>query len=238
MQIKFSGSILAITFKEQSIKWKPLILAHVSRSIVVVHDYISRLMDRVCLDKQVCDQLWDTVIIDELQKRYTRAMDQARFLLRIERDGMPSTYNHYFNAEVQRKRQGRINASLRSKAIEIPIAATKKSFHAIPTSSLSDTIVDKSNAEQICEDILDNLANYYKVSRKRFVDVVCRQVIGHFLLEGEESPLKVLCSDLVHRLDAEQLETIAGEDVQTKEQRAMLESDIKNLEEAMEVLRR
>ncbi|KAF2657436.1 interferon-induced GTP-binding protein Mx2 [Lophiostoma macrostomum CBS 122681] len=232
----FSGSILAITFKDQSQKWKPLVLAHVSRSIGVVHDYISTLLNHICSDKQVRDQLWEIVIVDELRKRYARAMDHARFLLRIERDGMPSTYNHYFNAGVQKKRQARINKSLKSKAV----GHTLKNgtyVEAVPTTSLSDTVVHKSNAEQVREDILDNLASYYKVSRKRFVDVICRQVIGHFLLEGEESPLKVLCSDLVHKLDTEQLEMIAGEDVHTKDHRAMLVSDIKNLEDAMKVLR-
>jgi hypothetical protein len=35
----------------------------------------------------------------------------------------------------------------------------------------------------------------------------------------------------VHKLDTAQLETIAGEDVQTKVQREMLEIDIRNLKE-------
>ncbi|KAF2740333.1 interferon-induced GTP-binding protein Mx2 [Polyplosphaeria fusca] len=232
----FSGSILAITFKEQSKKWKPLVLAHVSQSISIVHDFIFKLLNYVCPDKQVRDQLWETMIVDELRKRYVLAMDHARFLLRTEREGIPSTYNHYFNAEVQKKRQARVNASLRSQAVEYHLS-NKTSIDAIPTSSLSDTTVNKANADQVREDILDNLASYYKVSRKRFVDVICRQAIGHFLLEGEESPLKVLCSNLVHSIDTERLEMIAGEDGQTKDQRTMLELDIKNLEDAMKVLR-
>ena len=204
---------------------------------MVVHDYIYRLLTHLCPDKQVRDQLWDSIIIDEVCTRYRRAMDHARFLLRNERDGMPSTYNHYFNSEVQKKRHARINKSLMSKAGTYEYTTSQTKLQAIPVDSLSETAVNRSNVEQVREDILDNLASYYKVSRKRFVDAICRQVIGHFLLEGDESPLKVLCSDLVHGLDSDQLEMIAGEDVHTKSRREMLENDIKNLEVAMRVLR-
>lgn len=98
-------------------------------------------------------------------------------------------------------------------------------------------VVDKENAQQIRGDILDVLASYYKVSRKRFVDNICNQVIGHFLLEGDESPLKMFNSELVMGLDSDKLELIAGEDVETKNRGSILESDIKNLETAMKVLR-
>jgi hypothetical protein len=208
----------------------------VSQSIGVVHDYIFRLLDHVCPDKQVRDQLWDTIIVDKLRSKYARAMDHAHFLLRIERDGIPSTYNHYFNAEVQKKRQAKMNSSLKKKALGYHLS-NKTYVEAIPTSSLSHTIENKANAEQIRQDILHVLESYYNVSRKRFVDIICRQVIGHFLLEGEDSPLKVLCSDMVHSLNTEQLEMIAGESVEIKDQRVMLEKDIKNLEKALKVLR-
>jgi len=208
----------------------------VSHSIGIVHDYIIRLLHHVCPDKQVRDQLWDAIIVDELRKRYTRAMDHARFLLHTERDGTLSTYNHYLNAEVQQKRQARINESLRSKAATYCLSSKTK-VDTIPTSSLANTAVNKANSELVQENIIDSLASYYEISQKCFVDAICRQVIGHFLLEGDESPLKVLCSGPVHSLDTEQLEMIAGEDVQTKEQRTMLEMDIKNLEDAMKVLR-
>ncbi len=79
-------------------------------------------------------------------------------------------------------------------------------------------------------------ASYYTISRKRFVDNICQQVINHFLLEGDESPLEIFSSELVMGLEDGQLEMIAGEDAQTRYQRSILESDIKNLEAAMRVL--
>ncbi|KAF2788844.1 hypothetical protein K505DRAFT_285390 [Melanomma pulvis-pyrius CBS 109.77] len=228
----FSGSILSATFREQTEKWEPLVLAHVSRSIGLVHDYISKLLTCICPDKQVQNQLWETVLVDELRKAYARAMEQARFLLRIERQGRPSTYNHYFNSEVQKKRQYRME-----KIIEAESYADSQSENLVPVSSLYNGVINKENAQQIREDILDVLTSYYKVSRKRFVDNVCRQVIGHFLLEGDESPLKIFSSELVMGLEDNQLELIAGEDTETRNQRSKLEADIRDLEAAMKVLR-
>ncbi|KAF2176917.1 hypothetical protein K469DRAFT_605430, partial [Zopfia rhizophila CBS 207.26] len=93
------------------------------------------------------------------------------------------------------------------------------------------------NAQQVREDILDILTSYYKVSRKCFVDVICKQVISYFLLERDESPLKIFRPELVMGLDDEQLKTITGENKKTKRQQSMLESEIKNLKAAMKVLR-
>ncbi|KAF2133256.1 interferon-induced GTP-binding protein Mx2 [Dothidotthia symphoricarpi CBS 119687] len=234
----FSGSILAVTFKEQTEKWEPLVLAHVGKAITLVHNYIFTLLARICPDKQVRDQVWNTLLIDELRKTYIRAMEQAQFLLQIERHGRPSTYNHYFNSEVQKKRQRRLETALDGKAVTYYTSHNSSSTQkAFPITSLQGLVVDKDNMQQVQEDILDVLASYYKVSRKRFVDTVCRQAIAHFLLDGEQSPLKIFSPELIMGLDADQLETIAGEDVETRDRRLMLESEIGSLEAALKLLR-
>jgi hypothetical protein len=98
-------------------------------------------------------------------------------------------------------------------------------------------VVNKDNGQHMREDILDILMSYYKVTRKRFVDNVCNQVINHFLLEGDESPLKILSPELVMGLDNEQLELIAGEEAETRRQRQVSGSSIKELEAAVKILR-
>jgi hypothetical protein len=172
-------------------------------------------------------------MMDPVRKTYIRAMEQAHFLLRIEREGKPSTYNHYFNSEVQKKRLDRLDAIVEEKLP--PKEGTEPQLVSI--TSLRGLVTDKDNMQQVREDILDVLTSYYLVSRKRFVDVVCRQAIGHFLLEGEESPLRVFSSKLVMGLEPNQLELIAGEDAGTRARRAMLESEMKSLEDAMKLLR-
>lgn len=61
-------------------------------------------------------------------------------------------------------------------------------------------------------------------------------MIGHFLLDGEESSLRMFSSELVMGLQDDQLGIIAREDAGTKDRRAMAEFDVRNLQAAMEIL--
>jgi hypothetical protein len=206
---------------------------------MLVHDYIVKLLVHMCPDKRVRSQLWENILLGELQKSYTRAMDQARYLLRIERDGRPSTYNHYFNSEVQKKRLARLNAAISKQASTFytKAQANAPAKQAVPVESILNLITNKYNMQQMCEDILDVLSSYYKVSRKRFVDGICRHVIGHFLLDAEAGPLRVFSPELVMGLEDHVLEMIAREDADTRNRRTRLEAEIKNLEAAMKLLK-
>ncbi|KAF4630112.1 hypothetical protein G7Y89_g8030 [Cudoniella acicularis] len=189
----FGGTILGTVFKEQSEKWEPLVLSHTSKAIALVHEYIFQLLTKLYLDKQIRDQLWNILLLDKLRNAYRRAMSYARFLLAIERGSRPTMLNHYFNANLQKKRSERMTRSLMAMAISFSGGGEER---YVP----------------VCEDILDTLMSYYKISRKRFVDVICQQVVSHFLLEGDENPLQILVPDLAIRLDLEQPELITGED--------------------------
>ncbi|KAK7947829.1 uncharacterized protein PG986_008715 [Apiospora aurea] len=203
----FGGAVLATVFEEQTEKWEPLVLSHISKAIVLVHDYTFELLAKLCPEEQ---------------------------LLGIERGGRPATFNHSFNGTLQRKRGERMVEALDELTVE---------FHGhgdsryVDVESIKSHAQNKDNAHQVCEDILDTLMSYYKISRKRFVDVICQQVILYFLLEGEVSPLKVMGSDMVMSLTEDQLELIAGEDVDTKQQRMALERQKESLVTALKVLR-
>jgi hypothetical protein len=158
-------------------------------------------------------------------------MDHARFLLDIEREGKPTTYNHYFSANLSRGRTQRMRDFFARLA--------GRDGGVITLGQLGNMTLDnsRSNPQQVREDIHDILKSYYKVSRKRFVDVVCQQVVHHFLLDGAEAPLNIFSPDLVMRMNDGQLEMIAGEDAGAKRQRQLLGSEIERLEAAMKVLR-
>lgn len=96
---------------------------------------------------------------------------------------------------------------------------------------------DKANGRQVCEDIHDILKSYYEVSRKRFVDTICQQVIDHDLLNGKGSPLRLFRPELVLGMDEVRLEMIAGEDSITRGQREKLGIEMQSLEAALKVLR-
>ncbi|KAI1371580.1 interferon-induced GTP-binding protein Mx2 [Hypoxylon crocopeplum] len=230
----FGGAILAAVFEEQSEKWEPLVLSHTSKAITLVHDYICELLTKLCPEMQVREQLWGTFLDEKLRDAYLRAMSHARFLLSIERLGRPTTFNHYFNENLQKKRGERISESFRDSIVTM---GDENPGLYIPMDRIDQHAVNKDNAQQVCEDIVDTLMSYYKVSLKRFVDTICQQVVNHFLLDGDESPLKVLSSQSIMGLQPEQLEIIAGEDTAARRQRQALTREIQSLEDATKVLR-
>lgn len=88
------------------------------------------------------------------------------------------------------------------------------------------------------------LFSYYKVAYKRFVDNVCQQTVGRFLLNGgftgdqdSKSPMKLFDAELVLSLDDAKLAAIAGEDPSVRQQRESVTAEIKKLEKALKILR-
>ena len=191
-------------------------------------------------------EMWDAILLDKLVAAYSQALGQADFLLHIELKGRPRTYNHYFSDNLQRARKERDEkgVELSEKIAKLP-TYEDQGYNSVTTVSLAQVkslveksgVVNKSNGEQIKEDIHDAVKSYYKVSRKRFVDVVCQQVVDHFLLDGSDSPLKILNPSLVSGMSDSQLDRVAGEDTMARAERRRLEQEIKGLEEAVKVLR-
>ncbi|KAM7187039.1 P-loop containing nucleoside triphosphate hydrolase protein [Rhypophila sp. PSN 637] len=228
----FGGSLLSRTFRIQSEKWAHIVHCHVNAVIVVVHRFIRSLLRAVFPDKRMREELWQSILLERVQRAYHRALEQADFLIGIEANGRPSTYNHYFNDNLQKARVERL-----SKGIGRVSTPLNDNTVNLNLNSLTSLVENKSNVDQVKEDVHDILKSYYKVARKRFVDDICLQVINHFLLDGPYSPLRVLSPEVIMGLTDSQLDRIAGESRATKRERDRLVSEVKGLEEAMEVLR-
>lgn len=206
----------------------------------MVHHFIAEVIKEICPDPKVLEQLWDNFLLEELHKSYKRAMDQAKWLLEIEREGNPLTMNHYFNDNLQKVQNERLITGMKklwnSASPESEDTEEKGVF--LTWSQLSSwKPVNKANSDHVREYMHDVLKSYYKVSRKRFVDVVCQQAVNHFLLRGPSSPLKIFTTDMVLGLNADQLDMIAAEDAPVRELRNKLGRDIDNFEEALKVLK-
>lgn len=94
----------------------------------------------------------------------------------------------------------------------------------------------KSNKDHDVRNIHDILHAYYDVARTRFVDNVCKQAADWYLINGPETPLRVLSPLFVSLLPDEKLEQIAGEEPKVRKQRDKLQKDMNSLSEAMEIL--
>ncbi|KAK1708349.1 P-loop containing nucleoside triphosphate hydrolase protein [Colletotrichum lupini] len=275
----FPGSLLAQTFKEQTQRWAPLVLKHVSQVIVVIHKFIRITLQRKCEgDSNTFEMLHDHLLLPKLRAAYQRALDHAQFLLEVELSGQPYTMNHYFDSNLQVSQATRLQqainkaigpesvrnvdgATARNPSTNASPASGENTLGAnnnngspfdftsqqedgssgaagwwVPKSMLSKLTTDRSNAEQVREDIHDALRSYYMVARRRFVDVVLQQVIFHFLLDSKTSPLKIFTPDLVMSLDDTQLKMIAGESAATRDKRKVLTQNILNMKLALQEL--
>jgi hypothetical protein len=238
----FGGAILSRAFKEQSSKWEKITGAYVSNVILAIHRFMIATLKILCTDIRVQQEIWSS-ILEEVLDRYRAAMYQARFLVSTEREKRPYTLNHYFNEELQVSRGNRMAALLEGKARrEVQAGASGKGVVItdnliVDLESVRHATTSKSNAEHVKEELHDILRSYYKVARKRFVDNVYHQAVDHCLLTGPASPLDVFNQEWAIRLEAEQLETIAGESPITRERRSILEKKINDLEVAMRILK-
>ncbi|KAI8961628.1 P-loop containing nucleoside triphosphate hydrolase protein [Daldinia sp. FL1419] len=239
------GPLISTMFKEQSKKWKPITLDYVSRIIWAVHHFIVEALKATCTDERVREELWNGYLLEALQRSYRRAMDQAKFLLSIEREGIPLTLNHYFNDTLQKAQSGRLVSNIEKLGTKANmgvsdgnggVAKSEPGIH-LTWAQLKNLSFNMANSQYVQEYIHDLLKSYYKLSRKRFVDVVCQQAINHHLLQGEDSPLHIFTTQMVLDLNETQLDMIAAEDAPVKVLREKLGRDIESFERALKVLR-
>ncbi|KAI1113149.1 interferon-induced GTP-binding protein Mx2 [Nemania sp. NC0429] len=233
----FGNGLLGTLFKEQSKKWEEITLEHMSVVIYHVHRFTSEIVKSICPDPRVHEELWNGYILEELMASYRRAMDHAKFLLRIEREGLPLTLTHAFSEQIQKMRTDRLTKAIRKLGIARSSQSSGEQSIILMSSRLQELPTNKANSALVCEQMHDLLSSYYEVARQRFVDVVYQQAVNHHLLFGDKSPLKIFSTEMVLGLNEEQLDMIAAEDAPVKQRRAKLVRDIDNLEEALKVLK-
>lgn len=93
-----------------------------------------------------------------------------------------------------------------------------------------------SNVENLIQHIHDILQSYYKVARKRVVDVLCMQAANYHLLSGPDTPLTILTPEFVRTLSVDDMENIAGETPVLSRKRADLAKAIGDLEKGKKIL--
>ncbi|KAI1051708.1 hypothetical protein LB506_003159 [Fusarium annulatum] len=237
----FSGEMVPITFKEQSKKWQPMARAHVSNAILIVHHFIRTVLHTCCPHSSIREELWE-FLLEDLQKRYRRAVDHVEFLLEVEFEGKSITYNPNFNDSLARLKFA--HAKDLGKEVEAAVKEYKSKNEAYFDSAarrarqlVEERLNRETSLNTTRRDIHNVLHTFYENARSRFVDVVCQQVIDHFLLHAPNGPLSVLSQDVVLRMTTEELEAIAGEDMISRDRREKLTRDVANLKEGLKVLR-
>lgn len=93
-----------------------------------------------------------------------------------------------------------------------------------------------SNTEYIVQNFYNILESYYKVVRKRFVNIVCMQGTNHHFITGPNSPLKLFSPAFVINISTKQLEEVAGKNIALKRKRKQLQKEMLNLEAGRKIL--
>ncbi|KAI5459754.1 P-loop containing nucleoside triphosphate hydrolase protein [Mariannaea sp. PMI_226] len=233
----FSGEMLPTTFKYQSKKWRPLARAHVSNAILVVHHFIRSVLERCCPDPDVLEELWN-FLLDELLKRYRHAVQHTERLLDIEFEGTSMTYKPTF-FEIRDANKMALAEEMRKRADNDLKHSNTWGLKALIGSLLAGFTAGGGDPVKVTrQEIHDVLHAYYDIARDRFLDVLCLHVVHHDLLHSQNgSPLNVLSHKAVLGMSADQLDTICGEDMVSRERRKKLEMHIGNLQKAVRVLR-
>ena len=99
----FDSSLLATTMKTQAKKWRGITQGYVSDMIALVHNFVIELLQHILPgNRHVRDNL-AAVLFDHLRRRYEVALEHADFLLSVELEGTPATYNHYFQDTLDKR---------------------------------------------------------------------------------------------------------------------------------------
>ncbi|KAK4181009.1 P-loop containing nucleoside triphosphate hydrolase protein [Triangularia setosa] len=229
----YSDAVQASAWKEQSKKWPVMSRVFASRAIMIIQRFIANALSIVCTDSALQGTLW-SCIQEEVLQRYRRATCFLEYLLSVEREFNPYTLNKHFSKARQEALADRAADHILST---LPGSMQDAGDNAsITIGQIRSSTKDKSNIQDVAEQLHDGLSSYYDVARKRFVDNVWAYVVQSHLLFGPNTPLKVFTQDWVIGLNAEQLEAIAGESSSVKEQRANLARKIEDLKEAKKIL--
>ncbi|KAL4861090.1 hypothetical protein BDV12DRAFT_208373 [Aspergillus spectabilis] len=223
-----SLTLLPAIMKIQSSQWPAIAHGYIADVITMVHKFVLQALELACPELKVCTRLL-TVIMDDLLAKYSRAIEQVDFLLRIERTGRPNSLNKRLTENLHTWRQEQ-KASLPEDVI------TFCKDRAVQAKRPSKVQSSGSDADWIVLELHNTLKSYYAVALDQFVDNVCMQAADFFMVTGEELPMSLFSSSFVSSLTDEQLEEISGEDSGLKRRRAQLKKEIQELEMGRKIL--
>jgi hypothetical protein len=196
-----------------------------------IHHFNHKVLQYCCNDDALCERLWDK-LLQPLLSSYEKALQQASFLVDIERHGNLMTLNHYFAENIRKARESRLKLRL-----EALTSWQTKDEGTEPLLRLKDILgVVTSNDDHTVQDLHDTLKSYYKVARKRFVDAICLQAIDHFLVSGKTSPLWIFSPQFIGKMSDAELHQIAGDEDETIRRRNMLETELGSLRAGEKIL--
>ncbi|KAJ4409411.1 hypothetical protein N0V85_004107 [Neurospora sp. IMI 360204] len=222
-------SIFTMIFHKQAENWTLHANYLMKAAIFNVHRFICQLMEDVFEDSWIRTELQD-LLSEKILKAYKRAWDHKEFLVKIELCCRSQTYNPHLDAAILKIGRENFRTTLIESYNDQKCGlGSEKAFNAAVKVAFRSSGVE--------DDLHDLLQAYYTIAIDRFLDNICRQAVSYFLLEADESPVKILTAEFIANLSDSQLDRIAGEDAVTRATRLSLDAKREPLENALKVLR-
>ena len=143
----YQPSILSNSMKKQSLKWEALATGYLSDIITMVHRFIVDLLEHVCPEKTVRQELM-VVLMEQLTAQYSRAIEHVTFLLQVECAENPGTMNQYFATGLHDRYVSRWQCPVTSLT-DSPIAA-RNATNPMPQRTTATTATAWSNSSKPC----------------------------------------------------------------------------------------
>ncbi|PCG88591.1 Dynamin [Penicillium occitanis (nom. inval.)] len=180
-------SLLSELFHAQSERWGDISRRHLEAVISLVNQFIHSALAHVVKDAKVRQSL--TQVIEATLDINVQEAHQELDKLLLDESRHPITYNHYYTDNIQKARLDRSKRDLKVSMDDAIREDWNGKFHVSNSqfeiskllSALQDRVV-VDMTEQACLDARADLAAYYKVAMKSFVDNICRQVIERHII--------------------------------------------------------
>lgn len=218
--------VLETLFRAQTVKWGRIAMDLIKAVLVKIEACHKHLLAGSCADENVRRKI-QSRLERSTKDAIEKGLAEYKRILLDEHQGILETTNHYFADNLAKSQAERVVARLK-KLGYVDGKSYTMNFHAMIS------VVHLSNETSVIYNIHDALKAYYKVSLKRFIDNIPRQVIErHFL--GPTGPVCLLTPEFVGQLPDPDLEALAAEDFSTSCRRLELKNHISRLDKAIEV---
>ncbi|KAJ6780592.1 hypothetical protein PWT90_07119 [Aphanocladium album] len=235
-QVSFNSTLFSSALRQQTSKWMSRAEYFVSRVIHIIHQFLIDCLEVTCSDRKVRDEILSR-ILDHILARYTDGLQKTRSLVAMEREGDPYTFNDIFRKKLASLQSSRMNENLSDKIWKAQATQYRVESSVVCFSDVESALKDKDAGKHTIEEVHDLIKSYYEVARDRFIDNLYLQSIAHTLISEQNGPLGIFTDQWVLSLDPEHLDAIAGESFHTRERRQMLTKRIRDLTEAVAILR-
>ena len=244
LQGTYNPDILPILFRKQAHKWEGIARAHFIDVAEQVRKICFAVIEEQCKDFAVRTRIQATIREADEQCRRKGLTNLSNRILAMRTRHL-QTNNPDFERKVAESRRFRFQSALyrykylRPTKVQLKDASEGQNFLIVDMREL-DSFFDEvhmTNSRNLENEIHDILKAYYEIERTNFIENV-NQLIVEAYLNDSEGPILQFSPICLSRSGNDEIAYLAAEDQATIKQREKQEARLKQLQQALEILKR